>query len=96
MSRPRAVWLSEGAQGPQHRLYRPRIKLYGSVFLYRRTSTATLKSPSPCDWLPHQKYALFPPVIGSHREYALFPPAIGSRRRRRSRVPGAFTFVRST
>eukprot|EP00976_Prorocentrum_cordatum_P053224 1073786-Prorocentrum_minimum.AAC.1 len=20
--------------------------------------------PSPCDWLPHQEYALFPPVIG--------------------------------
>eukprot|EP00976_Prorocentrum_cordatum_P051411 1038391-Prorocentrum_minimum.AAC.1 len=35
---------------------------------------------SPCDWLPHQAYALFPPAIGSlpHQAYALFPPAIGS------------------
>eukprot|EP00976_Prorocentrum_cordatum_P098826 1191582-Prorocentrum_minimum.AAC.1 len=39
---------------------------------------------NPCDWLPHQEYALFPPVIGSHRQrYSGIPtcpiPLAGSR-----------------
>eukprot|EP00959_Pyramimonas_sp_CCMP1952_P442731 9268462-Pyramimonas_sp.AAC.1 len=41
-----------------------------------KTTAVTLESSSPCDWLTHQEYALFPPAICSHR-------------RRCSRGPGA-------
>eukprot|EP00976_Prorocentrum_cordatum_P100646 1192312-Prorocentrum_minimum.AAC.3 len=33
----------------------------------RLAPTSSICSLPPCDWLPHQAYALFPPAIGSRR-----------------------------
>eukprot|EP00976_Prorocentrum_cordatum_P107731 1194699-Prorocentrum_minimum.AAC.3 len=49
------------------------------VFLAGSAGAGENLFPPPCDWLPHQEFALFPPVIGSHiRNMLSFPPVIGS------------------
>eukprot|EP00959_Pyramimonas_sp_CCMP1952_P436827 9146561-Pyramimonas_sp.AAC.1 len=50
-----------------HKYYRLHTASQDLANDHRLPATVTFGNHSPSDWLPHQEYALFPPVIGSRR-----------------------------